>query len=158
MNRNLITAGIICLAAAALEGICAGTGIKDYFRRLKWPSYSPPLLAWYAIAAGYYAILFICAYRILVRSTTLPFRNIAFALLLCVVFLNAIWNLLFFRAKNLAATFVLSVCYSVVVVALWYCLSQFDCIAAAAIGVYGLYLIYANIWSYRLWRSNVGSA
>jgi tryptophan-rich sensory protein len=80
-----------------------------------------------------------------------------FVLLLGVVVLNAVWNLAFFRAKNLAATFVLSLSYSVVVVALWYCLSQFDRIAAAAISVYTLYLSYAIFWSYRLWRLNPGS-
>jgi tryptophan-rich sensory protein len=154
MNPYL-AALMICVIGALLEGICAGTGVKEYLRNLKWPSYSPPLWAWCAIAAVYYAIVFVCAYRILQRPATLPFRNIAFTLLLSVVVLNAVWNVLFFRAKNLGATFVFSLGYSVVVVAGWYCLNRFDRVAAAAIGFYGLYLIYANVWSYRLWRLNL---
>ena len=145
----------ICVAGALLEGICAGAGVKDYLRNLKWPSYSPPLWAWYVIAAVYYAVVFVCAYRILQRPASVPFRNIAFALVLSVVVMNAVWNLLFFRAKDLAATFFFSICYSVVVVGLWYCLSRFDRVAPAAIGFYGLYLIYANVWGYRLWRINI---
>ena len=152
-----LTTLMICLIGVLLEGICAGTGVKEYLRSLKWPSYSPPLWAWYTIAAAYYAVVFVCAYRILQWPATLPFRNIAFTLLLSVVVLNAVWNLLFFRAKNLGATFVFSLCYSVVVAACWYCLSRFDRIAAAAIGLYGIYLIYANVWSYRLWRLNLGA-
>ena len=156
MNAYL-AASMICVAGALFEGICAGTGVKEYLRSLKWPSYSPPLWAWYAIAAVYYAVVFVCADRILERPATLPFRNIAFTLLLSVVVLNAVWNLLFFRAKNLGATFVFSLCYSVVVVACWYFLSRFDRVAATAVGFYGLYLIYANVWGYRLWRLNLGA-
>jgi translocator protein len=150
-----LAALIICVAGALLEGFCAGTGSKGYLRALKRPSYSPPLWAWYLIAAVYYGMVFVCAFRILQRPATLPFRNIAFALLLSIVLLNAVWNLLFFRVKNLAVVFVFSIGYSVVVVACWYCLAQIDATAAAAISLYGLYLIYANVWSYKLWRLNI---
>jgi tryptophan-rich sensory protein len=123
-------------------------------QNLKMPSYSPPLWAWYVIAVSYYAIVFICAYRVLLHPFTTPFRNAALALLLSMVLLNAIWNLLFFRAKNLAATFALSLGYSLIVVTCWYFLSQFDRFAAAAIGLYGAYQVYSNVWGYRIWRLN----
>ena len=158
MNSNAVATLSICVVAALLEGVCAGTGVKAYMRNLKWPAYSPPLWAWYVIAASYYAIVFICAYRVLHHPSITPFRNAALALLLSTVVLNAIWNLLFFRAKNLAAAFALSLCYSVIVVACWYCLIRFDRFAAAAIGLYGAYLIYANVWGYRVWRLNSGAA
>ena len=104
------------------------------------------------IAAVYYAVVFVCAYRILLQPAALPFRNVAFTLLVVVVVLNAVWNFLFFRAKNLAATFVFSLCYSVIVAACWYCLSQFDRVAAAGLVFTGSHLVYANVWGYRLWR------
>ncbi len=157
MNSDVVIALSVCVVAALLEGVCAGTGVKAHMRNLKWPAYSPPLWGWYAIAVSYYAIIFSCAYRVLQHSSTTPFRNAALALLLSTVVLNALWNLLFFRAKNLAATFALSLCYSVVVVACWYCLSRFDRFAAAAIGLYGGYLFYANLWGYRVWRLNSGA-
>ena len=152
--NGYLAALLICVLGVLLEGICAGTGFKEYLRALKWPSYSPPFWAWYLIGAVYYGVVFTCAFRILERPATLPFRNIAFTLLLLIVVLNAVWNLLFFRANNLAAAFVLSICYSVVVFACWYCLTQVDAVAAAAIGFYGVYLVCANIWGYRVWRLN----
>jgi tryptophan-rich sensory protein len=154
MNRSLVMALVICVSAAALEGICAGTGIRDSFRRLKWPSYSLPLGLWYAIGAAYYAALFICLYRVLQQPATLPFRTAALILLISIGLLNAVWNVLFFRKKNLGAAFVFSLCYSFVVTAGYYYLSRLDRVAAILIGAYGVYLVYANIWGYRVWRLN----
>src|SRR6267142_1291067 len=131
MNPNILTALAICFFGALLEGLCAGSGVKKYLVQLKWPSLSPPLWAWYAIAVVYYAIVFVCAYRILERPATTPFRNAALTLLSIVVALNAVWNVLFFRAKNPRATFFFSPIYSIVVIACWYCLFQFDRLAAS---------------------------
>jgi len=63
----------------------------------------------------------------------------------------------FFRAKNLQATFVFSMGYSVIVIGCWYCLSRFDHLAAFVFGFYLIYLIYANVLGYRLWRLNSGA-
>jgi len=151
---NLIIALVLCFTGALLEGLCAGSGVKKHLAQLKWPSFSPPLWAWYAIAVVYYVIVFVCAYRILEYPTTTPFRNAALALLFTVVVLNAVWNVLFFRAKNLRATFLFSLSYSIVVITCWYCLLQFDSLAASVLGPYTVYLLYANIWGYRAWRLN----
>jgi benzodiazapine receptor len=154
VNQNLIAALGICVVAVLLEGLCAGTGVKEYLSQLKWPSYSPPPWAWYAIAVVYYAVVFVCAYRILEHPTTTPFRNAAWTLLLVVALLNALWNVLFFQAKNLGATFIFSLAYSVVVIGCLYCLSRVDHLAAFALGLYAVYLLYANVWGYRVWRLN----
>jgi hypothetical protein len=87
---------MICVLGFLLEGICAGTKFKEYLRALKWPSYSPPFWAWYLIGAVYYGVVFICAFRILERPATLPFRNIAFTLLLLIVVLNPFGTFFFF--------------------------------------------------------------
>ena len=157
MNPNILTALAVCIAGALLEGMCAGSGVKKYLAQLKWPSFSPPLWAWYAIAVAYYAIVFVCANRILQYPTTIPFRNAALTLLLTVVALNAVWNVLFFRTKNLRATFLFSLSYSIVVIACWYCLLRFDSLAASVLGFYTVYLLYANVWGYRVWRLNRGT-
>ena len=157
MNRNILTALAICFVGALLEGLCAGLGVKKYLAQLKWPSFSPPLWAWYAIAVGYYAIVFVCAYRILLLPETTPFRNAALTLLFAVVVLNAVWNLLFFQVKNLRATFIFSLSYSIVVISFWYCLLRFDSLAASVLGFYTAYLLYANVWGYRVWRLNSGT-
>ena len=155
MNPNIVTALAVCLVGALLAGLCAGSGAKKYLSELKWPSFSPPLCAWYTIGVVYYVVVFVCVYRVLQRPT-LPFRNAALTLLLMIVVLNALWNVLFFRAKNLRATFIFSLCYSVIVIGCWYCLSQFNHLVAFVFGFYVIYLVYANGLGYRLWRLNSG--
>jgi len=157
MNPNILTALAVCFAGALLEGLCAGSGVKKYLGELKWPSFSPPLWAWYIIGVVYYVVVFVCAYRVLQHPASAPFRSAALTLLLVIVALNAFWNVLFFRAKNLRATFVFSMCYSVIVIGCWYCLSQFDHLAAFVFGFYVIYLVYANVLGYRLWRLNGGA-
>jgi len=157
MNPNILTALAVCFAGALLEGLCAGSGVKKYLGELKWPSFSPPLWAWYIIGVVYYVVVFVCAYRVLRHPAPAPFRSAALTLLLVIVALNAFWNVLFFRAKNLRATFVFSMCYSVIVIGCWYCLSQFDHLAAFVFGFYVIYLVYANVLGYRLWRLNGGA-
>ena len=154
MNLNVVTALVLCFAGVLLEALCAGTGVKKYLGELKWPSFSPPLWAWYTIGIVYYAIIFVCAYRVLQHPATTPFRNTALTLVVAVVVLNAVWSILFFRTKNLKATFFFSLVYSPVVIACWYCLIQFDTLAASALGVYALYLVYANVWGYRVLQLN----
>jgi tryptophan-rich sensory protein len=152
VNLDILTALAVCFVGALLEGLCAGSGVKKYLGELKWPSFSPPLWAWYIIGVVYYVVVFVCVYRALQHPATLPFRNPALTLLLLIVALNAFWNVLFFRAKDLRATFVFSLCYSVIVMACWYCLSRLDDLAAVVLGFYAIYLVYANVWAYRLWR------
>lgn len=154
MNLNILTAVTLCFAGALLEALCAGAGVRKYLEALRWPSFSPPLWGWYTIGVVYYVVVFVCVYRVLQHQATEPFRNAALTLLPVIVVLNAFWNVLFFRAKNLRATFVFSICYSVIVIGCWYCLSQFDHLAAFVFGFYVIYLVYAHVLGYRLWRLN----
>ena len=157
MNPNILTALAVCIVGVLLEGLCAGSGVKRYLGELEWPSFSPPLWAWYTIGVVYYVVVFVCAYRVLQHPAKASFRSAALTLLLVIVALNAFWNVLFFRAKNLRATFVFSMGYSVIVIGCWYCLSRFDHLAAFVFGFYLIYLIYANVLGYRLWRLNSGA-
>ncbi|MET0752248.1 MAG: tryptophan-rich sensory protein, partial [Pyrinomonadaceae bacterium] len=71
-----------------------------------------------------------------------------------VMAVNAFWNFVFFRRRNLFYSFLLSIFYSLAALALFVCLYQFDYVAAFAEIPYLLYLIYALIWSYKLIKLN----
>lgn len=145
---------LICVVAAALEGLFAGKRVKSFLGKLRNPSYSPPVWVWVVIGVFYYAICFFILFRILRYDDNISIRYTALALLLVVMAVNAFWNFVFFRRQNLFYSFVLSILYSPVAVALFICLYQFDYLAALALTPYLLYLIYALIWSYRLWKLN----
>jgi tryptophan-rich sensory protein len=153
MAHAVLIATIICVAAAAAEGVLAGSGVRQRFRELRLPAAAPPLWLWALIGAAYYVIAFTILVRLQIVERTGTTRA-TFVLLLVVLSANAIWNYVFFRAKNLAATLILSVCYSVCALALQVLLAVSDRVSASVLLPYTLYLGYANWLQYQLWRLN----
>lgn len=149
----LISLGI-CAIAAVLEGVAAGKNVKPFFAKLRFPSYSAPLWVWYIIGALYYAICFFILYRLLKDAGDSLLKTAALTLILVMMAANAFWNYIFFRLQNLYLSFVASIPYSLIAVALFACLIQFDKVAAWSLSPYLLYQIYALRWGYGLWKSN----
>jgi len=145
---------LICVAAAALEGLFAGKNVKAFPESLRKPQFSPPIWAWAIIGVFYYATCFIILFRILRYDDNFSIRYIAFALLLVVMAVNAFRSFVFFRRQNLFYSFVLSIFYAPAALALFVCLYQFDYVVAYAEIPYLLYLIYALIWGYNLVKLN----
>jgi benzodiazapine receptor len=144
----------ICIVGAILEGLAAGSNVKQFFAKLRIPPYSPPLWAWYIIGALYYLICFTILYRLFRYNGATQLWKAAFTLILIVMATNALWNYIFFRARTLLGAFLLGFPYTLVAIGLFVCLIQFDKVAAWAFVPYLIYLIYAAWWSYALLKLN----
>lgn len=144
----------ICATAAALEGICAGTGVKQRFAELSFPTPSLPLWAWSLVGAGYYAIHLVVLHSLL-SAPLRPFAAQALVLVGIVLTVNAAWNYLFFRRKDLRSSFLLSVPYALSAVALAVLLWVAAKDAAPLYFIYLAYLPYGTWWGYAVWRCNV---
>mgnify|MGYP000129576298 CR=1 FL=1 len=88
----------------------------------------------------------------------LVWKRVGFARSLALYFvqlaLNAAWNYLFFRARNLRLSFIANIPYVLLALALLSCLLQFDHWAAWSFALYLLYQGYALWWGYRVWKLN----
>jgi translocator protein len=144
----------ICILSAILEGVLAGGNVKQYFATLKQPRYAISIKGWFAIGGIYYLVCGVALYRMLRYDGDGSFRNVAFVLLVLMMIANAVWNYIFFRARNLFVSLVAFGPYIVVTLALIITLSRFDQLAAGLVFVYSLYLVYATLWAYRLWSLN----
>lgn len=149
----LVSLGI-CGVAAALEGACAGSGVKSFFASLKVPPYSAPLWVWYIIGVGYYATFFFILFRILSLNTDSALKPLTLALVVFMMTANALWNYLFFRARKLRLAVVAGSLAPLFDVALLICLIQLDRLAAWALVPYLIYRVYAVWWGYALWKLN----
>jgi tryptophan-rich sensory protein len=157
MSRAIIFSLAICTAGAALESLFAGSRIKQRFAELQLPRRAVPLWSWIIIGAAYYVICFAILYRLFKLPATNG-RNAAFGLLGGIMFVNALWNYFFFRTRNLFYAYVVGMFYTALAVALFLLLlMRVDRIAACYLLPYILYLIYANIWGYRVWELNRGA-
>ena len=152
MTRAVLPALIVCLLAALFEAICAGRGVRQRMASLRSPSYSIPFAGWIAIGGIYYAICFIILIRLLLLQ--LPRPVLAFGLLASIMILNALWNVFFFRTRDLQQAFFLGIAYSAIAVVLLVVLFGREVFAALCFAPYVLYLLYANVWGYRIWQLN----
>jgi benzodiazapine receptor len=149
---------IICVTAAILEGALAGTGARQQLAQLRMPPYSPPFALWLVIGFLFYAMCFVILRHVL--GTGLVSSSQVFALVLTVVLLlaNAFWTVLFFRWRDLRASFIAFVPYALLVAALVILLARTDPLGAILLSFYCIYLIYATRWGYHLWRLNTPNA
>ena len=153
MTHPLVLALGICAVAAGLEGLLAGRGVKQCLVELRMPRLSPPLAVWIWIGVAYYAIGGVVLYRLLVLPPS-GRRAAALSLMLIVLVLNAFWNCLFFRLRSLRLCFIAGLLYSLAAIGLLTLLFALDRIAAWCLLPYAAYLLYANVWTYAVWRAN----
>ncbi len=144
----------ICLVAAALEGLCAGSEVKAYFAKLKSPRYSPPLWVWYIIGGLYYVTFFFLIYRILARGSDSSLARVTISVVLSIMLANALWNYLFFRAQKLFISVVVTFLAPLIDLALLICVILLDRVAAWALIPYLTYRAYSVWWAYGLWKLN----
>jgi tryptophan-rich sensory protein len=153
VSRASLIALAVCAAAAGLEGVAAGHGVTQRFKALKMPRWSPPLSLWMVIGAAYYLVCFMVLTRLLTLPTSGQ-HTAAVVLLLAVMLINAYWNFLFFRRRDLRLSFLTSAVYSVAAVCLFVLLCQMDAMAAWWLSPYVAYLVYANAFGYGVWQAN----
>jgi tryptophan-rich sensory protein len=145
----------LCVVSAALEGLAAGPGIRQRLAELKRPRYAPPFPVWIAIGVLYYVICFGVSLRLLRAGVGMPLRAGAFGLLLVLMAINIYWNVVFFRRRDLQASYFGFWPYLVVALVLLLALRAADPTAAWFFLPYVAYLGYAIWWGRRLWKLNV---
>lgn len=104
------------------------------------------------IAGVYYVICFAVLTRLIL--TTSPLRTLALGLVGMVMFVNALWNVFFFRTGNFRHAFLVGLAYSAAALVLLLVLWRVDLVAASCFSPYVIYLFYANVWDYRVWQLN----
>ena len=136
----------ICLLAAAVEGMLSGTKVKVRFAELRLPRPALPLSLWFIIGAAYYVFFFF---------TLKSIFAVALVLATALLAANAIWNLFFFRMKNLRLSFALFLPYDLAALAFGFALYQLRNPYFSWFLIYLSYLAYATWWGQRVSRLNL---
>jgi tryptophan-rich sensory protein len=149
---------IICVTVAILEGALAGTGARQRLAQLRMPPYSPPFALWLVIGFLFYAMCFVILRHALSTGLVSSLQVLALVLTVVLLLANAFWSVLFFRWRDLRASFIAFVPYALLVAALVILLARTDPLGAILLSFYCIYLIYATRWGYHLWRLNTAKA
>ena len=158
MRSPTLLGVIICVAAAILEGALAGKDARQWLAQLRMPRYSPPFVRWVVIGVLFYAMCFVILRHILTTDLASHSQFLALVLTVLLLLANALWNVLFFRWRNLRASFIAFVPYAVLVAALVILLARTYPFGAILLSCYCVYLIYATRWGYYIWRLNAPNA
>jgi tryptophan-rich sensory protein len=135
----------------------AGSNIRRRFAELRLPRFSPPLGLWSVLAVGQYAISFYVLRWLFSQAATGPLRTLGFVLIIGLLLMNASWNAVFFRLRDLRASLLLFIPYDVMAVLLGYTLFALDSPTAPWFTVYVAYLVFATTWGFNIWRLNSSS-
>ena len=154
MPHPAVLAAGICIAAAALEGMCAGTNVKAVLGSFRQPPYSAPLWIWTLIGGGYYFTFGFILYRLLSRDDR-PAIVPVVALIVAMMTANSLANYVIFRARNLRLNFIIGALAPIPDLILLMLISQIDRGATIALLPYLVYRVYGVWWCYALWQANV---
>ena len=106
MQSPTLLGVIICAAAAVLVGALAGEGARQRLAQLRMPPYSPPFALWLVIGFLFYAMCLVILRHVPSTGLVSPSQLLALVLTVAVLLANAFCSLLFFRWRNLRASFI----------------------------------------------------
>jgi TspO/MBR family protein len=92
--------------AALFEGILS-TGIKSRFAELRLPKGAPRLWTWSVIGGAFYVLFFLLLRSVLARPFIPFWTPVTLILTALLLLVNASWNWIFFRKKDLWLSFCL---------------------------------------------------
>lgn len=145
---------VICLAAAIAEGLLSGTGVKARIAELRNPRFGPTVWMWVSIGIAYYVLFFLLVRSLLTEKPIGYWTGTAIVLTALLLILNASWNWVFFRKKNLRWSFLFFGPYMTFALLLAIVLQRLGNPLFPWYLLYLAYLVCAMWWSYRLWRLN----
>ena len=146
-----IAALLICAAAAAFEGICAGRDPLKKLAQLKQPSWSPPAWIWVLIGLFWYGICFVAFVRLLPHYAAEPTAAHLLGLLMAT---NAFANIPQFRMGRLDLAWLMLFPYWLVLVAFIAAAASVDRLTTILFAIYAVYQLYAAAWGWQLWALN----
>jgi len=107
-----VAAALVCIAGAGAEALLAGPGVRQRLEQLRQPPMSPPFAVWMVIGGAYYVICFTLLFRLFRGEWREGIGALAVASVVLLMSLNALWNLYFFRRRDLRGSFRVSLIYA----------------------------------------------
>jgi tryptophan-rich sensory protein len=151
LDVNYLIALLVCIAAAGVEGLCAGRDPMGQLKALKQPAWSPPTWVWVLIGIAWYGICFVGLVRLL---PFWPEQKLPVILLVALLLANGAANIPLFRLRRLDLALAFFVPYWVLLAAFMRASYPLDRLTCGLFAAYAVYQIYAAVWGYALLRMN----
>jgi benzodiazapine receptor len=155
LRKGPLAAAVAIPVSFALLGaaLVDGSGL-GWYAGLTKPWFLVPLWAFYLVGLVYYVLGAVVLYRVLVHTDDPRGRAVSFALAVCVLLLNELWNYGFFGMRSTLAGFLGMVVFLVALTVLIVALRTHERFSAGLLVPYYLWVLYDLAWTYELWRLN----
>ena len=150
----LLAAIAICVLFTLFGNALIGESLGTWYETLDKPWFLIPLWAFYIVGAVYYILFATVLYRILVHVQNRRGRVTALALTVSVLFVNELWNYVFFGLESTLVGFLGIVVFLLPVTALVLALRKYERFSAGLVAIYWIWVLYDLAWTFALWRLN----
>ena len=150
----LLVAIAVCVLFALFGNALIGESLGDWYGALDKPWFLVPPWAFYVVGAVYYLLFATVLYRILTRVDNRKGRVTSLVLTISVLFLNELWNYLFFGLESTLAGFLSIAVFLVPLTALLFTFRAYERFSARLVAAYCMWVLYDFAWTFALWRRN----
>ena len=155
-RRTILTtlAGIAVAQAAGLVGlILMGSGLRDWYPKLKRPSYNPPGWVFGPVWTALYTLMGI-AVAVVWRREAGERRTLALTLFGTQLLLNALWSGAFFGLRSPLAGLADMLALWLAIVATMIVFMTLSPLAALLLVPYLVWVSFASLLNFAVWRRN----
>lgn len=151
---KLIVSIAICEGAGLIGSFFTAAAIPAWYAELIKPSFNPPSWLFGPVWIILYALMGISLYLIWRKGLANPEIKFAFIFFLVHLFFNAIWSIIFFGAKNISLALADIILLWLMILILIWRFSRIDTIAAWLLVPYFLWVSFASVLNYSIWKLN----
>ncbi|WP_158057992.1 TspO/MBR family protein [Halorussus halophilus] len=149
----LLASIVVCQLAGIVPSILTADDVATWYPTLVKPAFNPPNWVFGPVWTTLYLLMGIALYLVW-RSDAGRIRQLALAVFAVQLALNASWTLVFFGANLLFGGLVVIVVLLATIVATIVAFARIDRRAAALLVPYLLWVSFATVLNYELWRLN----
>jgi benzodiazapine receptor len=146
---------ILPVVAASLIGQWATyPNLAPWYAELVKPSFNPPNWVFAPVWTALYALMALAVWRVLRSDAAWAQKRAALALFFCQLVLNALWSVLFFGLRSPLAGLIEIVPQWILIVMTIVRFWRLDSIAALCLSPLGLWVAFAALLNFEIWRLN----
>ena len=143
-----------CELAGIIGSVFTARSVQTWYVTLQKPSFNPPSWLFGPVWILIYLLMGIAAYLVWAKGWSLPGVKTALAVFAIQLVLNSLWSILFFGSHTPRWAFVEIVVLGAAIVVTIVLFSKFSRTAALLLVPYILWVSFAALLNYSLWRLN----
>lgn len=151
--RVLVGSVLLCELAGIVPAILTAEDVSTWYPTLARPAFTPPDWVFGPVWTTLYLLMGVALYLVW-RTDNGRTRRIALAVFGVQLALNASWTLVFFGARAIFGGLLVIVALLVAIIATVGAFARLDRRAAALLVPYLLWVGFATVLNYELWRLN----